>query len=196
MSSDVGEVMEKLEKKLYLSYVTSSSLNSPGELPMVFTLPQSRTYKPNSRGSDVCRGSNSLWARTLDRYTRAGLPECQVSTMAGPPPETTKDRTQTKDTHPLPGQKLKFLTPPGIEPGSLGWKAGTLTTMPQRRIRGKTNCNNYRRMSLSLTSYKILLNIILRRLTPYVDEIIGDHQCGNRSTIDQIFCIRQILEKK
>ncbi|KAJ4431758.1 hypothetical protein ANN_20363 [Periplaneta americana] len=38
-----------------------------------------------------------------------------------------------------------------------------------------------------------------RRLTPYVDEIIGDHQCGfrrNRSTIDQIFCIRQIMEKK
>ncbi|KAJ4426173.1 hypothetical protein ANN_26982 [Periplaneta americana] len=36
-------------------------------------------------------------------------------------------------------------------------------------------------------------------LTPYVDEIIGDHQCGfrrNRSTIDQIFCIRQIMEKK
>jgi hypothetical protein len=32
-----------------------------------------------------------------------------------------------------------------------------------------------------------------------IDEIIGDHQCGfrrNRSTTDQIFCIRQILEKK
>jgi hypothetical protein len=30
-------------------------------------------------------------------------------------------------------------------------------------------------------------------------EIIGDHQCGcqrNRSTIDHIFCICQILEKK
>jgi hypothetical protein len=36
-------------------------------------------------------------------------------------------------------------------------------------------------------------------LSPYIDEVIGDHQCGfprNRSTIDQIFCIRQILEKK
>ncbi|KAJ4441160.1 hypothetical protein ANN_11011 [Periplaneta americana] len=33
----------------------------------------------------------------------------------------------------------------------------------------------------------------------YFNEIIGDHRCGfrrNRSTIDQIFCIRQILEKK
>jgi hypothetical protein len=36
-------------------------------------------------------------------------------------------------------------------------------------------------------------------LTPYVSEIIGDHQCGfhcNRSTTDQIFYIHQIPEKK
>jgi hypothetical protein len=40
---------------------------------------------------------------------------------------------------------------------------------------------------------------LLSRFTPYVREIIGDHQCGfrhNRSTSDQIFCIPQILEKK
>ena len=37
--------------------------------------------------------------------------------MSGPPPETTQDRTQIKDTHPIPEQKLKLLTPPGIEPG-------------------------------------------------------------------------------
>jgi hypothetical protein len=45
----------------------------------------------------------------------------------------------------------------------------------------------------------MLSNILLSRLIPYADEIIGDHQCGfrrNRSTIDQIFYIRQILEKK
>jgi hypothetical protein len=44
-----------------------------------------------------------------------------------------------------------------------------------------------------------LSNILLSRLIPYADEIIGDHQCGfrrNRSTIDPIFYIRQILEKK
>jgi hypothetical protein len=38
-----------------------------------------------------------------------------------------------------------------------------------------------------------------KRLSPYIDEIIRDHQCGfrcNRSTTDQIFCICQILEKK
>ena len=31
--------------------------------------------------------------------------------------KTTQDRTQKKNTHPIPGQKLKFLTPPGMEPG-------------------------------------------------------------------------------
>jgi hypothetical protein len=41
--------------------------------------------------------------------------------------------------------------------------------------------------------------ILLARLTPYADEIIGDHQCefqSNRSTTDQIFYIWQIPEKK
>jgi hypothetical protein len=54
-------------------------------------------------------------------------------------------------------------------------------------------------MSLVSTSYRILSNILLSRLSPYVHEIIGDHQCGfrrNRSTTGQIFCIHQILEKK
>jgi len=47
--------------------------------------------------------------------------------------------------------------------------------------------------------YKILSSILLSRLTPYAEEIIGDHQCGfrrNGSTTDHILCIRQILEKK
>jgi hypothetical protein len=37
---------------------------------------------------------------------------------------------------------------------------------------------------------------LLSRLSPYIDVIIGDHQCGfrrNRTTTDQIFYIRQML---
>ncbi|KAJ4431338.1 hypothetical protein ANN_19935 [Periplaneta americana] len=77
------------------------------------------------------------------------------------------------------------------------WKESII--VPIFKKGDKTNCGNFRGISLLLTSYKILSNILLRRLTPNVDEIIGDHQCGfrrNRSTIDQIFCIRQIMEKK
>jgi len=56
-----------------------------------------------------------------------------------------------------------------------------------------------RGISLLPTTYKILSIILLSRLIPYAKEIIGDHQYGfrrNRSTIDYIFCILQILEKK
>jgi len=56
-----------------------------------------------------------------------------------------------------------------------------------------------RGITLLSTTYKILSNILLSKLTPYAEEIIGDHQCGfhhNRSTTDHIFCIRQILEEK
>ena len=79
---------------------------------------------PKARGSG---GSNSLWTRTLDRYTRAGLPEYVVRTMSGPPPETTQDMKQTKDTHPILGQKFKFLTPLGIEPGPMGGSPGDVS---------------------------------------------------------------------
>jgi hypothetical protein len=53
-------------------------------------------------------------------------------------------------------------------------------------------------MSLLSTSYKMLSNILLSRLSPNIDEIIGDRQCRferNRSTTDKIFCICQIFWK-
>jgi hypothetical protein len=61
------------------------------------------------------------------------------------------------------------------------------------------HCNNYRGISLLSTAYKILSNILLARLTPYVCEVTGNYQCGfrhNRSTTVQIFYIRQILDEK
>jgi hypothetical protein len=58
----------------------------------------------------------------------------------------------------------------------------------------KTDCSNYRGISLLLTAHKILLS----SLTPHDEEITEDHQFGfplNRSTTDRKFCIGQILEK-
>jgi hypothetical protein len=49
------------------------------------------------------------------------------------------------------------------------------------------------------TLYKILSNILLSRLVPYINEIVGHHRWGfrrNRSTTDQISCIHQKLERK
>jgi len=77
------------------------------------------------------------------------------------------------------------------------WKESII--VPIYKKGDKIDCNNYRGISLLPTTYKILPNILLSRLIPYAEEVIGDHQCGfrrNGSTTDHIFCIRQILEKK
>jgi hypothetical protein len=52
--------------------------------------------------------------------------------------------------------------------------------VPIHKKDDKTDCNKYREISLLLTSYKTLSNILLSRLVPYIDEIIGDYQCGFR----------------
>jgi hypothetical protein len=77
------------------------------------------------------------------------------------------------------------------------WKESII--IPAYKKGDKTDCNNYQGISLLLTAYKIVSNILLARLTPYISEIIGDHQCGfhhNRSTTNQMFYIWQIQEKK
>jgi hypothetical protein len=77
------------------------------------------------------------------------------------------------------------------------WKESIV--LPIHEKGDKTGCINYRWISLLSTAYKILPNILLAKWTPYVSEVTGDRQCGfrrNRSTADQVFYIRQILEKK
>jgi hypothetical protein len=41
-----------------------------------------------------------------------------------------------------------------------------------------TDCINYGVISLLSTLYKILSNMLLSSLTPYIEEILGDHQFG------------------
>jgi hypothetical protein len=51
------------------------------------------------------------------------------------------------------------------------WKESVIVQIHKKD--DKTDCNNYCEISLLSTSYKILLS-------PYVEEIILDHQCGFR----------------
>jgi hypothetical protein len=79
------------------------------------------------------------------------------------------------------------------------WKKSL--TVPLCKNGNKTDCSNYQGIPLLSTSYKILFNILLSRLSPHINEIIGDHHCGfrhNRPPTDQMFCIRVChkLEKK
>ena len=79
------------------------------------------------------------------------------------------------------------------------WKESII--LPIYKKGDKTDCSNYGGISYLSTTYKILSNILLSKLTPYAEEVIRDHNCGfgsNRSTTDytRIFYNRHILEKK
>ena len=59
-------------------------------------------------------------------------------------------------------------------------------------------CSNYRGVSLLNTAYKILSNILFARISQFAENIIGNYQCvfwWKRSTTNQIFMLRHILEK-
>jgi hypothetical protein len=77
------------------------------------------------------------------------------------------------------------------------WKESII--VPIYKKGDKTDCNKCGGISLFSTTYKILSNILLSRLIPYGEEVIGDYQCGfrrKRLTTDHIFSIRQILDKR
>jgi hypothetical protein len=70
---------------------------------------------------------------------------------------------------------------------------------PIHKKRDVTSCTNCRGIGLLCITYKICSNILFERLSPYVENIIGDYQCGfhqGRSISEQIFNIYQILEKR
>jgi len=70
--------------------------------------------------------------------------------------------------------------------------------VPIYRKGDETDYSNYIEISLLPTTYSFI-QYFFSMLTPYVGEIIGNHQCGfrrNRSNTDHIFCIRRIMKKK
>jgi len=62
----------------------------------------------------------------------------------------------------------------------------------------KSERSNYRGISLLNTAYKILAIVINNTLTTYAEDLLSQEQNGfrrNRSTMDNIFIMRQILVK-
>lgn len=62
----------------------------------------------------------------------------------------------------------------------------------------RSDCNNYRRISLLSIVGKAFARVILNRLQLLADRIYPEAQCGlraRRSTIDMIFSFRQVLKK-
>jgi len=62
----------------------------------------------------------------------------------------------------------------------------------------RLDCMNYRPITLLNVAYKIFAIILNQKLVDIIETELGDYQSGfrpNRSTIDNIFMIRQIIEK-
>ena len=76
------------------------------------------------------------------------------------------------------------------------WKIGLI--VPLFKKGNKMKHENYRGIMLLNVTYKILSSVILERLKEYSEEILGECQCSfrpQRRTMDQLFVVRQILEK-
>ena len=76
------------------------------------------------------------------------------------------------------------------------WEEGILAVLHKKEDR--TICGNYRGICILPVGYKILAKVLYKCLQVFCEDIIGDCQAGfrpNRATTDQIFIIRQALEK-
>ena len=80
---------------------------------------------------------------------------------------------------------------------SQAWKDASIITIYKKGDR--TDCGNYRGISLLSIAGKIFARILLNRLSTHLTpEVVPETQCGfrgNRSTVDMIFCLRQLQEK-
>ena len=63
----------------------------------------------------------------------------------------------------------------------------------------KSDCSNYRGITLLSIAGKVLVRVLLNRLVPTIaEEILPESQCGfraNRGTTDMVFLLRQLQEK-
>jgi len=76
------------------------------------------------------------------------------------------------------------------------WKQAVI--IPIHKKKDKLDCNNYRGISLLCHYSKIFTSILMERIRKKTEEILSEEQAGfraSRSTIDQIFTLRQLSEK-
>ena len=77
------------------------------------------------------------------------------------------------------------------------WKYATIKVLHKKKDR--TECSNYRGLSLVAHAGKVLLKIVANRLGDFCEEagILPEEQCGfrpQRSTADMMFVVRRLQE--
>ena len=75
---------------------------------------------------------------------------------------------------------------------------GRAVVCPNYKKGDKTQCNNYRGISLLSHAGKIYERILEARLRTQIENKLGEWQCGfrtNRSTMDLVFTLKMIMEK-
>jgi len=85
------------------------------------------------------------------------------------------------------------------------WEEERIPEEPKKTIivsihkRGdRDRCENYRGIALGNAAYIILSNIILGKIKPHIEKVMGDYQNGfrdGRSVTDNIFALKIINEK-
>ena len=76
------------------------------------------------------------------------------------------------------------------------WTQSLVITLPKKG--NLLQCQNYRTISLISHASKVMLKILLNRLTPQAEMIIAEEQAGfrpGRSTTEQIFSLRILCER-
>jgi hypothetical protein len=75
------------------------------------------------------------------------------------------------------------------------WKETIIVPIHKKR---RYRCENYMGIALGNAAYKILANIILEKIKPYIEKITREYQNGfrdGRSVSDNIFALKTINEK-
>jgi len=76
------------------------------------------------------------------------------------------------------------------------WEEGII--YPIYKKGDRSVCSNYRGITLLSVTYKIFTSLLRNRLQKITERKMRDYQAGfktNRSTIDHMYTIRQIMEK-
>jgi hypothetical protein len=104
----------------------------------------------------------------------------------------------SNELHGVKSQKIELYINSICNKIELPQQGREFIIVPSHKKSAKTECSNFLGISLLSTSYIMLCNILLSRLTPYVEEVIEDHQClfqHKRYTTDQ-FSVRYWRKRK